>query len=149
MDKFLEETLEIQNTNFYFQKLNAIPAFDVLESVRHEVGMTIDMEDFTGVVDVPDNLTGEERDKYLNMKATLNIVEQVLKLSPEFVKDLRRKMFKTINFTNEFAKTPQQLTESVLDMAFAGLGPTAIYRVLFQSLFINFYPFFQEIPLSF
>ena len=143
LDDLAQEQLIVDRTTFKFTRLTAIPAFDVLEKIRHEVGMTVDFPGLLEAAEVPEGLSEEEQGNYMQAQGVLTLLEQVMRLRPQFVKELRGTMFRMVFFTND--NTSGQTLAGSEDMAFEGMEVNIIYKVLIQSLVVNFRPFFLEL----
>ncbi len=118
-----EAECEIGGTRFFFAKLAALDAWDLLERIRHEIGKTA----AAAAPSVADDDTG------------MSLLQLMLSLDPVFVRSVRDKLFERVSYANESAVTPQPLGRAE-PMAFADLEPVAIYEVLARALAVNFLP---------
>jgi len=120
---FKQAEFTIKDVKFRVDKMNAMAGFKVLESIRHEIATT------------------KSTDKPLNIKDKENIasdaIKSVLSLNPEFIDDLRLKLFKNTKFKGNGAQSYMDLLDAE-DMAFQNLEPVAIYEVIARALAVNF-----------
>ena len=123
LEGLTDTDIEIDGTRFFIAKLPAMAAFDLMETIRHELGRS---QAPAAPENAPDVLAP-------------SLIRVVLSLDPAFVSQVRRKLFERVSFSNQRAPTPQQLAGAE-DMAFDGLEPVAVYEVLVRSLAVNFTP---------
>ena len=120
-EKLMADEFSIGETRFFVAKLPAMAAFDLLESIRHELSKSADM-----------SLSEVGAAKTIG-----SLIKVVLSLNPAFVARVRRKLFEKVSFSNERMVSPQALAGAE-DAAFSGLEPMLVYEVLIRCLAINF-----------
>ena len=123
-----EAECEIGGTRFFFAKLPALEAWDLLERIRHEIGKTASAT-------APGAISDE---------TGISLLQLVLSLDPAFVRDVRDTLFERVSYANVSAVTPQPLAKAE-SMAFADLEPVAVYEVLARALAVNFLPSAQAL----
>jgi hypothetical protein len=130
----------IDEVKFRINKMSAISAFPVLESIRSEMGKAS--------IDLPEDskTSGKSQPKVDAGTAMMQgLLKSILSINPEFVDNLRIKFFKNIE-----AKTPETTTgwlgvHGNEDLIFATLEASAIYELIVRSLVVNFTRSFKEI----
>ena len=131
LESLTELECQIGETRFFFDKLGAMAAWQILERIRHELSRTPAVE-LTAATDVG------------------VLVRAILALDPVFIERLRCDLFAHVRFANTKALTPQPLAGAE-DMAFEGEGvePVAVYEVLVRSLAVNFTASFGAVVSQF
>ncbi len=129
--ELLKRELTIGATLFRFAELSAWEAYPMLERIRHEIA----------------NTEASIRADQLGTDGTAEaaaLFKMVMGARPQFVRELQADLFRTVTYRNASAQTLQPLSGSE-EQAFQNLGISAIYRVLAQTIMINFHPFFQDL----
>lgn len=106
----------IGETRFRIEKLLPMRAFDVMEMIRVAIGGSIE---------------GDSD----NMMAF--IVRVVLSIPREKLKEIRDSLFEQVYFRNKQVKT-ETAVFGMEEMAFNGLEPSSVYRVLVSAVLVNF-----------
>ncbi len=128
LEKFNQSEWEIGGTCFYFHKMPALKGWEVIESIRKELGRTSK-----------------------GMDADAGFLTLIASLDTGFVSNLRTELFKFVSFVNKTqTKTaPNSRLAGMEDMAFENLQPVTIYQVMWRSLIVNFSESFSELTSSF
>lgn len=115
-------------TAFKINKLLAMDAFDVVEIIRTALAES-------------KTIAGEfDNDGVALIKAILGI-------NSDRLKEVKRKLFDHVTFTNTMYETPETLSKNEA-AAFVGLDAVAIYEILGRCLIVNFMSTFQNLASS-
>ena len=128
MSSLTASEYQIGDARFFFAKLPALEAWDLLERIRFEFG----------------KVSVEASSPLDSDGSGASLLQTVLSLNPMFVRSVRDKLFEHVSFTNRYASDPQPL-HGAEDTAFAGLEPVAVYEVLARALAVNFIESFQRL----
>ena len=137
----LETEVTIGTTRFFFAKLPAMAAYDVLEDLRYEFGQ---IPNLLSDLEVGELGTKSQREQVV-VRALMHAFTG---LRPQFVKQIRDKLFQVVSFSNAQAQTPQ-VVRGAEDTAFNGLESSAVYDVLLRSLAVNFTDSLRDLQSKF
>lgn len=138
--EILQECFVLRDTEFKIKKFPAMEGWQVLESIREELGRTKASLSFEGD---PRTMTEEEQTGMI-----LSLVRIVMGLPSSFVFELLKKMSKVIFFKHT---GPNGVVKDYIlvagseETAFMNLRPTDIYLLLVRSLAVNFFDSFRDV----
>ena len=126
LEELKKTTVTLGTTRFTINKLSACAALELLERTRVALATTV----------VP----GGESDLL-----GASIFTAIAAIPVEFSKDLRRELFKKVQFRRSGDSRDIYLTEEMWDMAFEGLEASDIYNLMLRALVVNFFYSFEKI----
>ena len=133
-----KEECVIGGTTFYFSQMSPMIGIRIAEKIKHEFNEVTTTDTFMSIFGLIKK-EGVDSDDLQGVSLT----KALMSLRPVFVEKLMVTMFTYVQYQNE--KTTRQTLEGSEDQAFNELGIMAIYKVLAQSLVVNFYDFFTEL----
>jgi len=113
------KTVQLGQTHFRIEKLPAMAAFDVLEQIRVALGGVwpdVDMESGIGS----------------------GMLGAILRIPKDELAQIRAALFRSVFFRSPKVRGQEATLAGMEDMAFEGLEPVAVYRVLVGAVAVNF-----------
>ena len=117
------------STRFIFNKMYSLEGWYEWDQIRAMLGM-----------ETAESLLSMFKGTLTRDDLQVGLIVRVLALSHEVMDDIRRRMFRTVDFANERARSPQVLLGAE-EMAFDGLSPLKVYDVMLRAMAVNFQEF--------
>ena len=131
IEAWSQETWEAGESTFYFDKIPALKAWDILEYIRANAGRTLASTELG---------TGSA--------SGMQLLQALIGVDADFVKRLRSKMFAHVYFVRPGVALTKQRLAGAEEIAFLDLDAMDIYQVLGRSLAVNFLHSFRLIAES-
>ena len=126
---FTAREFQIEDTQFTVTPLTAMQGFAMLEDIRHELGESLDISGMR------DTMESERGEPIAIANASIAFARTLLRMRPDFVEGIRRKLFAQIAFRNGNTNVPQTLL-NFEDLAFR--SAFVPYELIARSLAVNF-----------
>jgi len=113
------KTVQLGQTHFRIEKLPAMAAFDVLEQIRVALG-------------------GVWPDVDLDSGVGSGMLGAILRIPKDELAQIRAALFRAVFFRSPKVRGQEATLAGMEDMAFEGLEPVSVYRVLIGAVAVNF-----------